>query len=220
MNRISPCIRFSGWPVGRKNSVAAADLRRLGLAGVLPALSLPAQGPGICMRVHARSIAGTSTVGPLRCAQDPDAPAAMLDHCEDVYLRAIEQVAVKKSSARIPCGLRSQDPPRAVPARRRADSGILEDLPRRRQCHDDADPGELAVDLWVSIIHLCWSGSWTRFSARTGECPVHRSPKPRFPSTAAGHDAASPWPRMDLSWTCRRPAVNLAPGSCSRREVK
>jgi hypothetical protein len=29
----------------------------------------------------------------LRGAQDPDAPAAMLDHRKDVHLRAIEQVS-------------------------------------------------------------------------------------------------------------------------------
>jgi hypothetical protein len=37
--------------------------------------------------------------GVLRGAQDPDAPAAVLDHREDVYLRAIEQVGGERSPA-------------------------------------------------------------------------------------------------------------------------
>ena len=84
----------------------------------------------------------------LRGAQDPDAPVAVLDHRKDVYLRAIEQVSGEEVQRQDPLRLRPQElrPPRAVPAGRRADPGVLEDLPHRRRRHDDAEPGKLTVD--------------------------------------------------------------------------
>ena len=84
----------------------------------------------------------------LRGAQDPDAPAAVLDHRKDVHLRAIEQVSGEEVQRQDPLRLGSQElrPPRAVPARSRVDPGVLEDLPHRRRRHDDAEPGKLTVD--------------------------------------------------------------------------
>ena len=56
----------------------------------------------------------------LRGAQDPDAPAAVLDHRKDVYLRAIEQVSGEEAQRQDPLRLGSQElrPARAVPAGR------------------------------------------------------------------------------------------------------
>ena len=84
----------------------------------------------------------------LRGAQDPDAPVAVLDHRKDVHLRAIEQVGSEEVQRQDPLCLGSQElrPARAVPAGRRVDPGVLEDLPHRRRRHDDAEPGKLTVD--------------------------------------------------------------------------
>jgi len=84
----------------------------------------------------------------LRGAQDPDAPAAVLDHRKDVYLRAVDQVSGEEVQRQDPLRLRSQElrPAGAVQARSRVDPGILEDLPHRRWRHDDAEPGKLTVD--------------------------------------------------------------------------
>ncbi len=81
-------------------------------------------------------------------AQDPDAPAAVLDHRKDVYLRAVEQVGGEEVQCQDPLRLGPEElrPARAVPARSTVDSGALENLPDRRRCHRDAEPGELAVD--------------------------------------------------------------------------
>src|SRR5208283_69265 len=58
-------------------------------------------------------------------AQDPDAPAAVLDHRKDVYLRAIEQVSGEEVQRQDALRLGPQElrPPRAVPARSRVDPG-------------------------------------------------------------------------------------------------
>jgi hypothetical protein len=63
----------------------------------------------------------------LRAAQDPDAPAAVLDHRTDVDLRAIQQVSGEEVQRQDPRRRGSQErrPPRAVPPRSRAG-------PRRR----------------------------------------------------------------------------------------
>jgi hypothetical protein len=88
----------------------------------------------------------------LRGAQDPDAPVAVLDYRQDVRLRAIEQVSGEEVQRQDRLRLRPQElrPARAVPAGRRVDPGVLEDLPHRRRRHDDAKPGKLAVDPPVS----------------------------------------------------------------------
>ena len=69
----------------------------------------------------------------LRGAQDPDAPAAVLDHCKDVHLRAIEQVSGEEVQRqdRLRLGPQELRPARAAPARRRVDPGVFEDLPDR-----------------------------------------------------------------------------------------
>jgi hypothetical protein len=66
-------------------------------------------------------------------AQDPDAPAAAIGYCKDVYLRAIEQVSGEEIQRQDPLRLRPQElrPARAVPAGRRIDPGVLKDLPDR-----------------------------------------------------------------------------------------
>jgi hypothetical protein len=69
----------------------------------------------------------------LRGAQDPDPPVAVLDHRKDVHLRAIEQVSGEEVQRQDPLRLGPQEfrPARAVPAGRRVDPGVLEDLPHR-----------------------------------------------------------------------------------------
>jgi hypothetical protein len=64
--------------------------------------------------------------------------------------RTASNVAVKKSSARIPCAWDRRNSAQPGPSRRRVDPGALEDLPDRGRCHRDAEPGELAVDPPVS----------------------------------------------------------------------
>jgi hypothetical protein len=80
-------------------------------------------------------------------AEDPDAARAMLDHGQDIHLRAVEEVGGKEVKRQDPLCLRSQElgPARPIPARSRVDPGALEDLPHRRRCHRDAEPGKLAV---------------------------------------------------------------------------
>ena len=60
----------------------------------------------------------------LRGGQDPDAPAAVFDHRQDVHLRAIEQVSGEEIQRQDPLRLRPQErrPPRTVPARGRGRS--------------------------------------------------------------------------------------------------
>ena len=69
----------------------------------------------------------------LRGAQDPDAPVAVLDHRQDVHLRAIEQVGGEEVQRQDPLRLGPEElrPARAAPAPRRIDPGALEDLPDR-----------------------------------------------------------------------------------------
>ena len=87
----------------------------------------------------------------LGSAKDPDAARAMLDHGQDIHLRAVEEVGGKEVKRQDPLCLRSQElgPARPIPARSRADPGALEDLPHRRRCHRDAEPGKLAVNTAV-----------------------------------------------------------------------
>ena len=88
----------------------------------------------------------------LRGAQDPDAPGAVLDHGQDVDLRAVEQVSGEEVQRQDPLRLGPQElcPARAVAARCRADTSVLEDLPDRGRCHRDAGSRELAVNPAVS----------------------------------------------------------------------
>jgi hypothetical protein len=85
-------------------------------------------------------------------SEDPDAAGAVLDDGQDVDLRAIEQAGGEKSSARIAWAWdrRNSAQPGAVPARRRADASVLEDLPDRGRRHGDAKPSKLAMDPAVS----------------------------------------------------------------------
>jgi hypothetical protein len=87
----------------------------------------------------------------LGSAKDPDAARAMLDHGQDIHLRAVEEVGGKEVKRQDLLCLRSQElgPARPSPARSRVDPGALEDLPHRRRCHRDAEPGKLAVNTAV-----------------------------------------------------------------------
>jgi hypothetical protein len=81
-------------------------------------------------------------------AEGPDAAGAVLDGGKDVDLGAVEQVSGEEIQRQDPLRLRPQElrPARPIPARRRVDAGILEDLPDGRRRHCDAQPCELAVD--------------------------------------------------------------------------
>ena len=83
----------------------------------------------------------------------PYPAGAMLDDRKDVHLAAVEQAGGEEVQRQDPPRLRSQElrPARAVPAGRRADAGILEDLPDRRRSHRDAEPGQLAMDPLVPL---------------------------------------------------------------------
>ena len=60
-------------------------------------------------------------------AEDPDAAGAMLDHCQDIHLRAVEEIGGEEVKRQDPLCLRSQElwPTRPIPARRRVDPGAL-----------------------------------------------------------------------------------------------
>ena len=61
-------------------------------------------------------------------SEDPDAAGAVLDNGQDVDLRAVEQAGGEEVQRKDPLCLGPQElrPARAVPARRRADPGVLE----------------------------------------------------------------------------------------------
>ena len=69
----------------------------------------------------------------LRGAQDPDPAGVVLDHGQDVDLRAVEQVGGEEVQRQHRLGLGPQEfgPARTVPARSRADASVLEDPPDR-----------------------------------------------------------------------------------------
>jgi len=104
---------------------------------------LPEYLAGAARRYAGGGRAGTQ-VGP----GGPAGVVAVLDHRKDVHLRAIEQVSGEEVQRQDPLRLGAQElrPPRAIPARSRADPGVLEDLPHRRRRHGDAEPGKLTVD--------------------------------------------------------------------------
>jgi hypothetical protein len=58
--------------------------------------------------------------GMLRGAQDPDAAGAVLDHGKDVHRGAVEEAAVKKSRAKIPCACDRGNSAHPGPSRRGA----------------------------------------------------------------------------------------------------
>jgi hypothetical protein len=84
----------------------------------------------------------------LRDAEDSDPSAAMLDDGQDMHLGAVDQVGDEEVQRQDPLRLGSEElaPARAVPAGRRVDPGVPEDLPDRRRRHRDAEGRELAVD--------------------------------------------------------------------------
>src|SRR5450432_784334 len=69
----------------------------------------------------------------LRGAKDPDPASVVLNHGQDAGLRAVEQVGGEGVQRQHRPGLGPQEfgPARAVPAWRRADASVLEDLPDR-----------------------------------------------------------------------------------------
>jgi hypothetical protein len=83
----------------------------------------------------------------LGSAEDLDTAGAMLDHGQDIHLRAVEEIGGEEVKRQDSLCLRSQElrPARPISARCRVDAGALEDLPHRRRCHRDAEPGKLAV---------------------------------------------------------------------------
>jgi hypothetical protein len=69
----------------------------------------------------------------LGSAKDPDTAGAMLDHGQDMHLRAVEEIGGEEVKRQDPLCLRPQElrPAQAVPARSRTDASILEDPPDR-----------------------------------------------------------------------------------------
>jgi hypothetical protein len=76
----------------------------------------------------------------------------VLNPSQDVDLRAVEEISGEEVKRQDPLRLGPQEPctARAVSARCRVDSGVLEDLPDRGRCYGDAEPGEFAVDAAVA----------------------------------------------------------------------
>jgi len=83
-----------------------------------------------------------------RDSQDADAPAGVLDHCQDVSLGPIEQVHREEMTCqdRLGLGAQEQRPGWPRPPRRGIDAGLLQDLPYRRRRDSYPQPGQFAVD--------------------------------------------------------------------------
>jgi hypothetical protein len=91
--------------------------------------------PGI-LQVHEQFRACRATQDWTGCCVAPRTRTRRLPcpvTARDVYLRAIEQVSGEEVQRQDPLRLRPQElrPARAVPAGRRIDPGVLEDLPDR-----------------------------------------------------------------------------------------
>jgi hypothetical protein len=81
---------------------------------------------------------------------------------------------------------------RAVPAGRRVDPGVLEDLPDRRWRHGDAKPGKLAVDAAVAP-RLILTGQLQHHRPNsTARRRTSGAAAPRQPRPAAADDVAMP----------------------------
>src|ERR1039457_1892111 len=86
--------------------------------------------------------------GMQRDPENPDAPAGVLDHGQDVSLGAIEKVGCEEVARQDRLGLRAQEqrPGWPAPPRRGIDAGILQDLPYRRRRDSYSQPGQFPVD--------------------------------------------------------------------------
>jgi hypothetical protein len=83
-----------------------------------------------------------------RDPENPDAPAGVLDHGQDVSLGAIEKAGCEEVARqdRLGLGAQEQRPGWPAPPRRGIDTGILQDLPYRRRRDSYSQPGQLPVD--------------------------------------------------------------------------
>jgi len=81
-------------------------------------------------------------------SENPDAPAGVLDHGQDLSLGAIGQFRREEVARqdRLGLGAQEQRPGRIAPPRRRIDAGILQDLRYRRRRDSHSQPGQFAVD--------------------------------------------------------------------------
>jgi hypothetical protein len=84
--------------------------------------------------------------------EDADAPGGVLDHGQDVSLRAGQQVRGEEIARQDRLGLGPQElrPGRVCSSRRAVDPGILQDFPHGRRRYLRSQAGELTVDPAVS----------------------------------------------------------------------
>jgi len=118
-----------------------------------------------------------------RDPENPDAPAGMLDHGQDVSLGAIEKAGCEEVARqdRLGLGAQEQRPGWPAPPRRGVDAGILLDLPDRRRRDSYSQPGQFPVDPAVA------PAGFSRASRRTRALMFRR---------VAGRPVL---PRMDLA---------------------
>jgi hypothetical protein len=103
--------------------------------------------PGFMIRLRA-CCAVHSPVGCRSGSEDADAPGGVLGHGQDMGLGAVGQVSREEVACHDHLGLGAQKlrPGRRGSARRRVDSGLLENFPYRRRRYRHSQAGQLAVD--------------------------------------------------------------------------
>src|SRR5450755_5019029 len=86
--------------------------------------------------------------GMQRDSENPDAPAGVLDHGQDIGLGPIEQVRREEVARqdRLGLGTQEQRPGRAGPPRRGIDASLVQDLPYRRRRDSYPQPGQFPVN--------------------------------------------------------------------------
>jgi hypothetical protein len=87
-------------------------------------------------------------------SENPDAPAGVLDHGQDISLGAIEKVGCEEVAHhdRLGLGAQEQRPRRPAPPQRGIDARIFQDLPYWR-CRDSyPEPGQFSMDPAVAPV--------------------------------------------------------------------
>jgi hypothetical protein len=93
-------------------------------------------------------LGGPFTGGVQRDPKNPDAPAGVLDHSQDVSLGPIEKVRREEVARqeRLGLGAQEQRPGKTGPPRRRIDASLLQDLPYRRRRNLYPQPSQFPVN--------------------------------------------------------------------------